>query len=122
MYILGLLLGPLLTIIMLMPLLFIGAGPVFSAFPVIVFLAYLAVIYVPVYGAVVMFYSIKSFVGLIVLANFIPLAVFVVYCFRKGYMNLFAEWNDGYMGLLELCVIFSFWAFVLWLFVREKSA
>jgi hypothetical protein len=107
---------------MLMPLLFIGAGPVFSIFPVIVFLVYISVIYVPVYGAVVMFYSIKSFLGLIVLANFIPLAIFVVYCFRKGYMNLFAEWTDGYMGLLELSPIFSFWAFVLWLFVREKSA
>lgn len=121
-YILGLLLGPILTIIMLIPLLFIGPGPVFSVAPLIVFFAYISLIYVPVYGTVVMFYSIKSLLSLILLANFIPLAMFGIFCFRNGYMNLFSEWNDKYKGMLELCPVFSFWAFVLWLFVRERRS
>ncbi len=102
---------------MLMPLFFFGTGGV-----IVVLLVYISVIYVPVYGTVATLYSIKSLLGLIVLTNFIPLVIFGAYCFRKGCMDLFAEWNGKYLGMVGLWVIFSFWAFILWLFVREKKA
>ncbi len=115
MYILGLLLGPLLTVMTLIVLIVIGVNPM-----VPVLFIQILFPYVPVYGSVAILYSIRSLLGLVILINFIPLAIFGVYCFRKGCMDLFAEWNDKYLGMIILCLMFSIWAFVLWLFVREK--
>lgn len=117
-FLLGALMRPFLIFFMLIILVVtVGANP---AAPFL--LVFLLVGWVPIYAIVAFLYSIRSLVALITLTNSLPLAIYGYNCLKNGCLHHFDGWDGEYLSMVLLCFIFSFWAFVLWLFIRERRS
>ena len=114
-YVIGSILGPSLTILILLLLFFLNPEAGFKLFLVLGFFGGLVPPYVLMYGSFAILFQIRRLPSLILLTNVIPLVIFGFNCFNNG---------CGSRGLMDMSLSFtvlSFWATAIWLFVRDKK-
>ncbi len=103
----GVLLGPLIIIAF-----FLGVGDM--GIVVAMFVAWAALVYIPVFAIFVWWFQVSSLFPLVVIANSIPFVIFTFNCHGKFSLNcsLSADAAQPYYAV-------TFCAFVYWLFVRK---
>jgi hypothetical protein len=120
-YIYGLILGPVFTIVFWFFLVFLDGEAWFLLMLLFGFIGGIIPPYILMYGSFAILFQIRSLPGLILLTNFLPLVFFGANCFRNGCLHLFKDGGSGLHPMYFFCTVLSFWAIILWLFVRDKK-
>lgn len=114
-YVIGSILGPVFTIPIWVLLFFLNPEAGFKLFLVLGFIGGVIPPYVLMYGSFAILFQIRGLPSLILLTNFMPLVIFGLNCFKNGCDS------EGLMAMALPFTLLSFWAIVIWLFVRDKK-